>query len=86
MEDERYQDLLANVKAIELIVRGLFTKWALEADDPKQSAFRMIGGLIGALPITKDAEFPEIAQALSRVEDHLRHFGEQVMERLPDRK
>jgi hypothetical protein len=84
MDDERYLDLLANVKAIEMVVRGLFTKWALEAPDPKESAFRMIEGLIGSIhAIAADAP-PDQVDVISRMEDHLREFGRNVDIRLSD--
>ena len=77
-DDEKYEDLLANIKAIDIVVRGLFAKWALEADDPKASAFRMIEGMIGSLHgITEDATADE-ARLVGKIEDHLRDFGQNI--------
>jgi hypothetical protein len=81
-QDEKYLDLLANIKALDMVVRGLFTKWALEAPDPKESAFRMIEGMIGSLhAITENAPEEQVA-VVSRIEDHLRDFGRNVEVRL----
>ncbi|MET4071540.1 hypothetical protein ABID58_006354 [Bradyrhizobium sp. S3.2.6] len=81
-QDERYLDLLANIKALDMVVRGLFTRWAMEAPDPQESAFRMIEGMIGSLhAITEDAT-PEQVAVVSRIEDHLRAFGKNVDVRL----
>jgi hypothetical protein len=81
-QDEKYLDLLANVKALDMVLRGLFTKWALEAPDPPESAFRMIEGMIGSLhAITANASNEEVA-VVTRIEDHLRAFHKNVDVRL----
>ena len=77
-DDEKYEDLLANIKAVDIVVRSLFTRWAQEADDPKASAFRMIEGMIGSLHAITDDATPDQARVIGKIEDHLRDFGHHV--------
>jgi hypothetical protein len=81
-DDDRYMDLLTNLKAVELVVKGLFTKWALEAPDPRASAFRMIEAMIGSLREIRLGDTPEEARAMDSIEDHLRGFLRNVDVRL----
>lgn len=80
--DEDYLDLLANIKAIDLIVRGLFAKWAGEADDPRASAQRMISSMIESLYEGQGASGELEQVMLPRIEEHLRFFGDQIETRL----
>lgn len=84
MTDEKYIELAAQIKAIELITRGLFAKWARESPDPQASAFRLIETAIGSLhSATSDAQ-PEQLRVISMIEDRLREFGHCVEQRLAD--
>jgi hypothetical protein len=81
-DDERYADLLANVKAVEIVVRTLFATWALHEADPRAAAFRSIERMIGSLHRNKQGIVPEARRAFQLIEDHLRHFHEAVDARL----
>ena len=82
MQDEQYLEALAATKAVEMIVRGLFTKWAEEAPDPRASAQRMINAMIASVDDTTKDGSPFEAELLQRLKDNLRHFGEQIETRL----
>lgn len=81
-DDDRYLDLLTNLKAVELVVKGLFAKWAMEDSNPRASAFRMIEGMIGSLREIRVGDTPEEARAMDAIEDHLRAFLRNIDVRL----
>lgn len=80
--DEKYIDMVAHIQAIEMVVRGLFAKWAEEAPDPQESAFRMIEGMIGSLHAVSANAPPEQVQVIGMIENHLREFGRNIEVRL----
>ena len=81
-DQDRYEDLLANIKAVEMVVRGLFAKWAGEADDPSASAFRMIEAVIASMHHVSEGAGEDERRILMKIEDHLRDFGENIQIRL----
>lgn len=85
-DQESYEDLLANIKAVEMVVRGLFAKWAGEADDPPASAFRMIEGIIASMHHVREGADENERRVLMKIEDHLRDFGENIQIRLAAEK
>ncbi|MCO5131214.1 MAG: hypothetical protein M9932_11685 [Xanthobacteraceae bacterium] len=82
--DKNTLDLNAHVTALELVVRGLFTKWAEQAPDPKESVFRITEAMVGSLHSVTENAPPEHLEFISQIENHLRRIGEQVAKRLPE--
>jgi hypothetical protein len=77
-----YMTLLASIKSLEMIVRGLFTKWAEEANDPRGSAKRMIDGVIASIDQTQQTGSEFEIETLQLIKENLRHFGDQIDVRL----
>ncbi|MGE3875783.1 MAG: hypothetical protein AB7F74_22750 [Parvibaculaceae bacterium] len=84
MRDDPIIQLSTQLKAIELVVRALFTKWAMENNpaDPRTAAFRLIELTIGSMHEAQKTENEEQRIYLEMVEDALRDFGEQIDIRL----
>lgn len=84
MRDDPVVQLSTQLKALELVVRGLFTKWALDnaPEDPRGSAFRMIEATIASMHEIQKIENEDERIYLSMVEDALRDFGEAIDIRL----
>ncbi len=49
MQPNDYEALSGRLVALEMILRGLFTKWALEADDPRGSSKRMLESMSASM-------------------------------------
>ena len=80
---EEFYRLKSLVAAQDLLLRGLYAKWAAEdEDDPSASAFRIIEGMIGSMHGVVKAEDAEAAAWLGDIEDHLREFEAGLQTRL----
>lgn len=79
---DRGDNIEAQIVALRLIVQGLFAKWAMEAEDPPQSAERMIEGIIGSMHAVTDDPDEHTLLMLDRIEDHLRFILANVQVRL----
>ena len=72
-DDERFDRLDAHTMALDLVVRGLFARWAMQQPDPRESAFRMVEATSARCghpgpPRRSEARFHELE------EDELRAF------------
>ena len=82
MTTDNYEFLLGQIIAQGLILRGLWTKWAIEAPDPRGSNQRMIEGLITSMHQVDPPKSDDQQRLWKVIETTLREFGEQVEIRL----
>ncbi|HEX3860383.1 MAG TPA: hypothetical protein VHY35_01670 [Stellaceae bacterium] len=76
--------------ALEMLLRGLYSKWALDnkdGDDPEDFVFKTIEGLIGSfgrIPLNETKGEAATLEKMIReiAEEEIRIFGGQVIERL----
>jgi hypothetical protein len=75
MDDVDYEALLAKTTAHNLLLRGLFTRWAMETSTPRQMAHDLIRGLVDSIyevaPPKSDFEKRIYEGALEELNDML---------------
>ena len=82
MDDDEYDYFLTRLDTYDLLLRALYTKWAIEADDPRGSAFQMMEAMIGSMHAVAEPKDERDQKMLDRMEDHIRRFWQQVDTRL----
>lgn len=76
MDSDAIEENAGKIIAIDMLLRGLFTKWALEADDPRGSNFRMMEGMVVSMI--------EAAKPQTDLEHRLIGYAESFIKRMQD--
>lgn len=82
MADNLTEIMAGQLVALDLLLRGLYTKWALEAPDPIASNRRKLEGMIASMWSVKPPNDETERRLYAQAESHLRHFLQQVETRL----
>lgn len=82
MSDEKYIQLLSNIKALEMILRSLVASGFSKSENPRQDAFKFFELTIAGLARSAGQENEANRKFYDMVEDDIRLFGAAIDGRL----